>query len=47
MPCSIEFVDVVVTGVAVSVVAFIEMPSVASDSNDGEGVDESSSFRSP
>ena len=47
MLCSIEFVDVVLTGVAASVAAFIELPSVASDSDDGEGIDEASSVRSP
>lgn len=47
MPCSIEFVDVVLTGVVAPVVCFIELPSGASDADDGEGVDEAPSVRSP
>ncbi len=47
MPCSIEFVDVVLTGIVAPVVSFIELPSVASDADDGEGADEAPSVRSP
>ena len=47
MPCSIEFVDGVLTGIVSPVVTFIELSSVASDVDDGEGADEASSVRSP